>query len=220
MNTQMLEILRNFGTINSNLVFREGSVVRTVSDAKNVMAKATAPEPMPKEFGIYDVNELMSALSLIEGASVSYEDKHLLIKGDNSSIKYFYSDVEMLTSAPDKDIMMPPCEVNFTLKESVLSGLRKASQALGHKTLLIEKGEIEGTVKLSIVDVKNPSSNAYSVSVDGNFGSVQDTTRLSINIDNLKLVSGDYQVEVSSKLISKFTNTSKPFEYWIALEKN
>lgn len=219
MNTQMLEILRNFGTINSNLVFREGNVIRTVSDAKNVMAKATAPEPMSKEFGIYDVNELMSALSLIEGASVSYEDKHLLIQGENSSIKYFYSDVEMLTSAPDKDIMMPPCEVTFTLMESVLSGLRKASQAFGHKTVLIENGG-EGTVKLSIVDLKNPSSNAYSVSVDGNFGSVQDTTRLSINIDNLKLVSGDYQVEVSSKLISKFTNTSKPFEYWIALEKN
>lgn len=219
MNTQMLEILRNFGTINSNLVFREGNVVRTVSDAKNVMAKATSPEPMPKEFGIYDINELMSALNLIEGASVSYEDKHLLIQGENSSIKYFYSDVEMLTSAPDKDIMMPPCEVNFTLTEPVLSGLRKASQAFGHKTVLIENGG-EGKVKLSIVDLKNPSSNAYSVSVSGNFGSVQDTTRLSINIDNLKLVSGDYQVEVSSKLISKFTNTSKSFEYWIALEKN
>jgi len=219
MNTQMLEILRNFGTINSNLVFREGNVVRTVSDAKNVMAKATADQPMPKEFGIYDVNELMNAMSLIEGASVSYEDTHLLIKGENSSIKYFYSDVEMLTSAPDKDIIMPPCEVGFTLTESVLSGLRKASQALGHKTLLIE-GDDGGKVKLSIVDVKNPSSNAYSVSVSGNFGSVQDTARLSINIDNLKLVSGDYQVEVSSKLISKFTNTSKPFEYWIALEKN
>ena len=219
MNTQMLEILRNFGTINSNLVFREGNVVRTVSDAKNVMAKADASEPMPKEFGIYDVNELLSAMSLIEGASVSYEDTHLLIKGENSSIKYFYSDVEMLTSAPDKDIMMPPCEVEFTLTESVLSGLRKASQTFGHKTVLIEDGG-EGKVKLSIVDVKNSSSNAYNVSVSGNFGDVQTTTRLSINIDNLKLVSGDYQVEVSSKLISKFTNTSKPFEYWIALEKN
>lgn len=219
MNTQTLEVLRNFGTINSNLVFREGSTIRTVSDAKNVMAKAEIGESMEKEFGIYDVNEMIGALNLIEGASVSYEDTHLLINGDNSSIKYFYSDIEMLTSAPDKDIMMPPCEVHFTLTESVLSGLRKASQSLGHKTLLIENGNADN-VKLSVVDVKNASSNAYSVYVNGTFGSMQDTIRLSINIDNLKLVSGDYQVEVSSKLISKFNNTSKSFEYWIALEKN
>ena len=39
-----------------------------------------------------------------------------------------------------------------------------------------------------------------------------------INIENLKLLSGDYDVEVSTKGISRFKNVNKNIEYYIALE--
>lgn len=101
-----------------------------------------------------------------------------------------------------------------------MSQLRKASSTLGHKNLVISKG-VTGSVTLSIVDVKNSTSNAFTIEVEGTFDDAHaNAPRLSINIDNLKLLPGDYEVEVSSKLISKFTNTSKNAVYWIALEKN
>jgi hypothetical protein len=34
------------------------------------------------------------------------------------------------------------------------------------------------------------------------------------------MVEGDYQVDISSKLISQFTNESAGIKYWVALEKN
>jgi hypothetical protein len=77
------------------------------------------------------------------------------------------------------------------------------------------------SVTLSIVDPKNMTSNEYTIEVDGSWqGDIPANVRLSINIDNLKLLPGDYTVEVSSKLISKFTNVSQQLEYWVALEKN
>jgi hypothetical protein len=220
MLNNTMEVIRNFGTINQNLVFRQGNVLRTVADAKNILAKATLEEEFPQDFGIYDVNEFMGAFGLIEDGNVSYQDSHMVIANGQSSINYFYSDIEMLTNPPEKDLDMPNPEVTFNLTQDILSQLRKASSALGHKSLIIGSTE-SGSVTLSIVDPKNATSNVYTIEVDGVWHEdAQSNTRLSINIDNLKLLPGDYTVEVSNKLISKFTNVSRQLQYWIALEKN
>ena len=220
MLNNTMEVIKNFGAINQNLVFRQGNVLRTVADAKNIMATAVLDEEFPQDFGIYDVNEFMSAFNLIEDGSVSYDDKHMVITNGQSSINYFYSDIEMLTNPPAKDLEMPSADVTFNLSQDILSQLRKAASALGHKSVIIGRSEND-SVTLSIVDPKNPTSNAYTIEVDGAWdGEVHANTRLSINIDNLKILPGDYAVEVSSKLISKFTNVNRQLQYWVALEKN
>ena len=220
MLNNTMEVIRNFGTINQNLVVRQGNVLRTIADAKNVLAQATLEEDFPQDFGIYDVNEFIGAYNLVEDGTVHYQDKHMVIANGQSSINYFYSDIEMLTNPPEKDLQVPDPEVTFNLTQDILSQLRKASSALGHKSVII--GSIEdGTVTLSIVDPKNTTSNEYTIEVDGAWhGDIHVNARLSINIDNLKLLPGDYAVEVSSKLISKFTNVSRQLQYWVALEKN
>ena len=220
MLNNTMEVIRNFGTINQNLVFRKGNTLRTIADAKNVLAMATLDEEFPQDFGIYDVNEFIGAFNLIEDGAVHYQDKHMVIANGKSSINYFYSDIEMLTNPPEKDLQVPDPEVTFNLTQDILSRLRKASSALGHKSVIIGSTEND-SVTLSIVDPKNMTSNEYTIEVDGVWhGDIQSNTRLSINIDNLKLLPGDYTVEVSSKLISKFTNVSRQLQYWIALEKN
>jgi hypothetical protein len=220
MLNNTMEVIRNFGTINQNLVFRKGNTLRTIADAKNVLAMATLDEEFPQDFGIYDVNEFIGAFNLIEDGAVHYQDKHMVIANGKSSINYFYSDIEMLTNPPEKDLQVPDPEVTFNLTQDILSQLRKASSALGHKGVIIGSTEND-SVTLSIVDPKNMTSNEYTIEVDGVWhGDIQSNTRLSINIDNLKLLPGDYTVEVSSKLISKFTNVSRQLQYWIALEKN
>lgn len=218
MQNETMEVIRNFGTINQNLVFKQGNVLRTVADAKNVLAKAVLDEEFPQDFGIYDVGEFMNVFNLIEDGTVTYEDKHMHIANGKASINYFYSDIEMLTNPPAKDLDMPDAEVTFTLSQEILSQLRKAASALGHKSINIKESD-DGLVALSIADTQNSTSNDFTLFVEGSFNQTGNAVPLSVNIDNLKLLPGDYQVEVSSKLISKFTHTNKNLTYWIALEK-
>ena len=219
MQNETMEVIRNFGTINQNLVFKQGNVLRTVADAKNVLAKAVLEDEFPQDFGIYDVGEFINVFNLIDEGEVSYYDNHLNISNSSSSINYYYSDTEMLTNPPEKDLQMPTGEVTFTLTQDILNQLRKASSALGHKSVIISAGP--ESITLSIVDPKNTTSNTYTIEVSGKWEEMHENApRLSLNIDNLKLLPGDYQVEVSSKLISKFTHTSQDLTYWIALEKN
>lgn len=217
MKSETIEVVKNFGTINQNLVFKQGNVLRTITDGRNVLAKAVLEDSFPKSFGIYDVNEFIGAFNLIDDGNVSFEDKHISIANQNMAINYFYSDPEMLTNPPENDVNMPEGEIKFILTQEILNQLRKASATLGHKSVTIG-GHTNGSVTLSIVDKSSATSNTYSVEVEGEILS-DDLPALSINIDNLRLLPGDYQVEVSSKLISKFEHTERDLTYWIALEK-
>ena len=58
-------------------------------------------------------------------------------------------------------------------------------------------------------------SNTFSLDVntqsDGNFN-------FYFKVENLKVMDGDYDVEISSKNISHLSSKSKDVEYWVALE--
>lgn len=212
------QALKNFASINSNLVIRGGNTVMTMSEAKNVLALATVAEDFPREFGVYDLNEFLSVVNLFETSNLKFEDTHLIVSDSSgrSKIKYFYSDVEMLTS-PTKPISMPAAEVKFTLDQNTLNNLKRAAAALGHNEVSITgKG---GVITLSIVDTDNATSNTYSIDVAGDHQS--EDFNFILNIGNLKMIPANYQVEISSKLISQFTSTNleRELKYWVALEK-
>jgi hypothetical protein len=212
------QALKNFASINSNLVIRGGNTIMTMSEAKNVLSLATVAEDFPREFGVYDLNEFLSVVNLFETSNLKFEDTHLIVSDSSgrSKIKYFYSDVDMLTS-PTKPISMPAAEVKFTLDQNTLNNLKRAASALGHNEVSITgKG---GVITLSIVDTDNATSNIYSIDVAGDHAS--EDFNFILNIGNLKMIPANYQVEISSKLISQFTSTNleRELKYWVALEK-
>ena len=111
---------------------------------------------------------------------------------------------------------MPEAEVTFTLDEATLGKIRRAAGALGHEKMTITA--TEGGIVLTVVDNTDSTSNAFEIVVPGKCDSTDFT--FVMNIANLKLIAGDYEVAVSSKLISHFKNTSTDIEYFIALEKS
>jgi hypothetical protein len=121
----------------------------------------------------------------------------------------------MLTS-PTKPITMPDADVWFDLDVSTLNALKRAASIFGHGQVIIESDD--GAIRLSVSDPENSTANTYSVIVDG--GYTQDTFKYIINIHNLKMISNDYQVKISSKLISEFTSSDGNLKYWVALEKS
>lgn len=214
-----MQVLKNFASINSNIVIKPGNTIMTVAEAKNVLACATVAETFPQEFGIYDLSEFLSVLGLVDSPRVRFEE-HSVLVGDQSGraqIKYFFSDPENLTT-PNKVISMPDANVSFTLDQTTLNSLKRAASALGHSEVSITG--TKNLITLSIIDKDNQTSNTYSINVDGTADT--ESFNFILNITNLKLIPADYKVEISSRLISQFTslNLDKEIKYWIALEKS
>jgi hypothetical protein len=217
LNENTLSVLKNFSSINQNLLVRQGNTVRTMSEARNVMATALLETEFPQDFGVYDLNEFIGVLSLVDGPRLSFEEECVTI-GDStgrSKVKYFFSPEETLTT-PTKNINMPDADVKFTLTADTLNKLRRAASTLGHTEVSITGNN--GVLSLSVIDGQNSTSNAFSIDIDGEYN--QDAKfNFVLNISNLKLLAGDYEVEISSKLISKFAHKEVNVSYWIALEK-
>lgn len=217
LNETTMEVLKNFASIQKNLLIPEGDTVKTIADAKNVMAVAKLNQSFDKSFGIYDVDQFLSALGLVDDPTLDLGDSFVTVKDSSgrSSVKYFYSDADILTTV-SKDIPMPESEVRFKLDEATLGRVRRAAGTLGHEKMTITA--TEGGVLLSVVDNTDDTSNAFSITVPGSYDS--ENFSFVMNIANLQLLSGNYDVEVSSRLISKFTNESIDVCYYIALEKS
>lgn len=217
LSENTLQILRNFSGINQNLLIKSGSNIKTISEARNVVATADVTENFEKDFGIYDLNEFIGVMGLVDTPSLKFEDDFVTVSDSSgrSKVKYFYAAEETLTS-PAKDVNMPDGDVKFTLDNDTLNKLKKAASTLGHNEVSIKANN--GVLSLSIVENQNATSNAFSIDIDGEFK--QDAVfNFIISISNLKILPGDYDVEISSKLITQFKHKEMPLKYWIALEK-
>lgn len=216
ISASTVNVLKNFASINGNIVLKPGNKVMTISEAKNILAEAVVPETFDSIVGIYDLQEFLNVLGLVDKPSVRFGDgsMHIGGHGGRALVEYYYADPDILTT-PTKPITMPDEDVWFTLDESTVNGLKRAASIFGHNQLLIEPDD--GSIKLTVVDPENTTANTYSILVDG--GYKEDKFKFVLNITNLKMIPDTYQVKISSKLISQFTGEDTDTTYWIALEK-
>ena len=216
ISKETIEVLKNFSGINPNLVIKQGNKLSTVADAKNIMANAVVAESFDREVGIYDLNEFLSAVSLIEDPELDFGENSVDITNNNASVKYRYSDPEILTS-PKNDVNMPSPDFSVKITSNVISEIRRAGGALGHAVVSIASPEDSDKVYLEVKDPNNSSSNTYRLNIgDGESRSYD----FQFLISNLKLLPDDYEISVSSKLISQWNGINNKTQYWIALEKN
>ena len=211
LTTGTQSILKNFSTINQNLMGKAGSTLSTMSAMKNIVAQAEVSEKFPQDFAIYDLNEFLSALSLFEEPELNFEENYVTItqEGSRKNLKYWFSDPEVVTT-PSKAINMPSTEVTFKLSSDSLNEIQKAAAVIGAPDMALTNGS------LMVTDKKNDTANAYDTALDVN--ETDADYKFWFKVENLKLMSGSYDVEVSSKNISHFTNSAVGVEYWIALE--
>ena len=220
LSNETVSVLKNFATINQNLVIKSGSSISTMSAMKNIVALAEVKEVFPTEFAIYDLNEFLASLSLFEKPNLDFKDDFVVITEDGSTgktLKYWYSDPSVVTT-PTKEITMPECEVNFSFENNLLSNVQKAAAVIGVPDMVLE-GMDSGIALLKVTDKKNATANDYAVKVDINNENGKNLPyKFWFKVENLKLLSGTYDVAISSKNISHFVNTNVDIQYWIALE--
>jgi len=217
LSEDTLSVLKNFSGINQNILIHTGNTIKTISEARNVLATAHVTENFEQNFGIYDLNEFIGVLGLVDKPRLKFESEHVTV-GDStgrSKVKYFFSSEDALTT-PSKDINMPEPDVSFVLTNDTLNKLKKAASTLGHDELSITGKD--GILSLSVVDNQNSTSNAFSIDIEGEYKS-DVPFNFILSISNLKILPGDYEVGISSKLITQFKNKEVNVTYWIALEK-
>jgi hypothetical protein len=213
LSDKTLTLLKNFSSINQSILFKEGNSLRTISVMKNILAEATIEEDLPKDFGIYDLNQFLNGLNLHHNAELDFQnDGYVVIKEGKSRSKYFFADPNVIITPPDKSISLPSEDVCFLLDTKELDKLLKAAAVYQLPDLSVV-GEA-GVVKLVVRDKKNDTSNDFSVVV----GETDEVFTFNFKVENIKIIPGNYEVVISSKLLSQFKNTSYDVTYWIALE--
>lgn len=213
LSDNTLTILKNFAGINNSILVKQGNRLRTISVAKNILAEAEITEEFPRNFAIYDLNQFLNGLGLHQDPDLDFsEESHLSIREGKRRVKYFFADPNVIISPPDKEINLPSKDVCFQLEGTSLEKLVKAAAVYQLPDVSVIGGA--GVIRLVVRDKKNDTSNEYSIVVgetDGEFV-------FNFKVENIKIIPGNYEVVISQKLLSQFTNSKYNLSYWIALE--
>jgi hypothetical protein len=213
LSDNTLTILKNFAGINNSILVKQGTKLRTISVAKNILAEAEIKEDFPRDFAVYDLNQFLNGLSLHQDPDLDFtETSYLSIREGKRRVKYFYADPNVIISPPEKEITLPSEDVTFQLDTTSLEKLLKAA-AVYQLPDFSAIGEA-GVIKLVVRDKKNDTSNEYAIVV----GESDKEFCFNFKVENIKIIPGAYDVVVSSKLLSQFTNTQYNLKYYIALE--
>ena len=213
LSDNALAILKNFAGINNSILVKQGNKLRTISVAKNILAEAEIKEEFPRDFAIYDLNQFLNGLTLHQDPDLDFQqESYLSIKEGKRRVKYFFADPNVIVAPPEKEIQLPTQDVCFQMDSVTLEKLVKAA-AVYQLPDLSAIGEA-GVIKLVVRDKKNDTSNEYAIVV----GETEAEFTFNFKVENIKIIPGAYDVVVSSKLLSQFTNTQHNLKYYIALE--
>jgi len=225
LSLNTLRVLKNFSEINGSILVREGSRLKTISVGENMIAQYDCEEEFPITFGIYDLRQFITGLDLFPDPTLEFKNNdYVIINGGGRKTKFFFSDPEItIKAAPDRDVNFPESDLSFGLSVGTLLTLKRASMVYGLPDLKITS--LDGVITLSLCDRENDTTNTFEEIVPG------DSTgdyEFFIKVENLRLAVGEkssstdntklYDVKISSKMISQWTNVSSPLTYYIALE--
>ena len=210
-----IDLLKNFSSINPGIYFTKGSTLRTMSPQKNILCEAVVDDEFPQDFGIHDLNNFLSVLSLNKDPEVEFSDKNAIIKflGGRSKIDYRFTEKSMIVVPPEKNITLPSVDVSFSLSEEDLTWIQKTASVLRSPNVAVTS---DGTnVSIVTFDVADNSAATNSLDIGVNSDKIY---KLIFKTENLKVIPGEYSVEISSKGVSHFTNSKASIQYWIATE--
>ena len=226
------EILKNFATINSSILFRKGNKIKTISVGENAVAEYGCEEDFPQDFGIYDLTQFLNGLDLftndekrkgvtewtepvLEFNNQSFVTIHGQGKAAGYTARYFFSSPEItLKAAPEKDITFPDSDMEFSIKPDDLASMTKAASAYKLPDLSFKSDE-DGSITMEVCDREDPTCNVYAQKIKGH---ASGSYELYMKMDNIRVAAGAYDVRISRNLITEWKHKGLDLTYYIALE--
>lgn len=231
------QVLQNFSTINSSMVFKKGSTIKTIANAENVLAEYEGEEYWPQDFAIYDLGQFLAAINSMHSRDSNgqstvpptleflNEDFVNIRNQDGSAvIRYYYSDPEItLKVAPELQVNFPGSNIAFDLPFDMLTALLNCSSNMTLGDIKFLSDGKKSCIKLC--DAENETSNTAkfnppNIESDGSYD-------LTLKMDNLLVYKKqvDYRVSVSDQLLSEWVVTNiqglnevPKLKYYVALE--
>tara|TARA_Y200000002_G_C22667429_1_gene658564 strand:+ start:54 stop:731 length:678 start_codon:yes stop_codon:yes gene_type:complete len=214
LSDKTIDLLENFSSINQSILVKKGSKLRTISVMKNILAEAEVDENFEKDFGIYDLPQFLNGVNLMNDPDIDLRNESYMIlrEGETTKVKFAFADPEVIISPPEKGIELPNPDVSFQLDSIQLQKLLKAS-SIYQLPDLAAVGNARN-ITLTVRDKKNDNSNEFALVV----GETDSIFEFNFKIENIKLIPGSYEVQISRKNLAKFTNSKYNLDYFIALE--
>lgn len=213
-----MQLLKNFANINSGIYFKEGNKLRTISSQQDILVDVEIDDIIPTDFGVYDLNNFLSVLSIHKDSSpnLEFENNNIIISSEDnrSKIRYRFCEPTMIVRPPEKDIIIKDAEMNFTLAENDLAWILKTASVLNCPHIAFKSdGE-----KLSInaTNTVDNSAHTNALEIGDSDGKVFNILFKTEKIQ--KLLSGEYDVTISSKGIAKFEHKNVNLRYYLSTE--
>ena len=213
LTTETLTLLKNFASINQGIEFKKGNVIKTMSGGKTVLAKATIKDEFPQDFCVYDLNQFLNVHSLFDNTEIDFDDSNVIFKSGKKKTKYRKTAKEMIVTAPDKELSLPSVDIAFTLTKEDFADLLKSASVLQSPHIAVES--VGDKIVLTTFNAKDDSAHTNSIEVGEGNGK---TFKMVFLTDNLKMIAGTYDVEISSKGLASFKNKTADIQYWVATE--
>lgn len=217
LSNETISILKNFGAINQGIYFKKGKTLKTVSSHKNILAQVNIGEEVPADFGVYDLNNFLSVISLREDPTFEFEDKNVVIVGNKgrSKTKYRFCDPTMIVTPPEKELAMPDPEISIQLSAEDFSDIMRTAAVLSSPQIAVESDGKK--INLVTLDTSNDSAHTNTLELGDGDGKVY---KMIFKTENLsKAMPGSYNVNISSKGIAHFKNKDIDLQYWITTEQ-
>jgi len=213
ISNDTMSILKNYAGINSNLLIKEGNEISTISSGQDILARATVKETFPQDIAIYDLQQFLGTLSIVDDSDVEFGTKSLQITSNQDRLEYFYADPTLIKAVPDKVIMVDN-HFQFTLTVADITMIMKAAAIFSAPVLSVVSDG--GAASLVVSNPAIPSSNNYKREL----GPCEHDFDFRLQIENLKLVPDTYLVTLSKKKFMHFKSSTLDLQYWLAVDPN
>ena len=213
LSKKTLEVLKNFATINSNFYYSGEGKIKTISPMQNILAEFVIEEDLP-EFGIYDLSEFLSVLSLDENPCLDFSEDYVDIswKDKANTVVRFYFAAKNILTVSDKTIDIEDFSVSIKISKDLLSDTVKSAAVLQLSDIVLKSDGI--TTTFGVIDKKDGNKNTHLTVID-NVDSTKEY-EFYFKYENLKMIPNDYTLTILEKGIGKFE--SEDVIYWVALE--
>lgn len=212
ISNDTLSVLKNFSTINTGIAV-EGGALRTVSSQKNILAQADVSESFDVPFAIYDLNQFLATISLFENPEFDFGENSVVVSSGKNKSTYYYTDKSMIVTPPDKDLspLLESAEIKFRVTQGQIAEVLRAASILSAPEVAVVGAN--GEITLTAFDSKNSTSNTFDIEVGAETSAI---FKMIFRTENLKMIAGDYDVEITSKGISRWTGSK--VTYFITTE--
>ena len=203
LSKHTLQMIKNFSSINTNILFRPGNTISTKSPSANIYGEYQTAETFPLTWGCYDVNELLSILSTFQDPDLEFSERFLTISEGNNRIRYLPADPEVLIFPKKAPNFPADAEVEFELTAQNFTQITRVASALKAPFLTV-RGD-RRNITLVVHDKETVNSKNFTVDV----GTTEHEFEFHIKIEWLKMVPDNYTVSLTSKKWGKFSAESQ-----------